>query len=57
MICGTCRGDGHIIVRTQNSDGAVEFVPEDCPECLGVGEIFIEETPVYPDSKGNDDYD
>jgi DnaJ-class molecular chaperone len=57
MLCGNCRGDGHIIIRIQKADGSIEYVPEDCPECLGVGEIQTESTPMYPDSKGCDDYD
>jgi len=57
MICGTCRGDGHIILKIEKEDGSREFIPETCPECMGVGEILSEVTSTYPDSKGDDNYD
>lgn len=56
MICGNCNGDGHILIKKVADDGSIKFIPEDCPECLGVGEIQIDNTPKYPDSHGDDNY-
>jgi hypothetical protein len=56
MICDPCQGNGYIIIiSTIDDDGAVTYEPIDCPDCLGVGEILIEETPKYPGTHGEDE--
>lgn len=56
MLCGNCRGDGYLLIKLDDGKDKIEYIAEDCPECLGIGEIQSEDTPRYPDSHGNDDY-